>query len=420
LPNKPEAGADIIIVGGGVAGLSTAMQLALRGKRALVLERAELGSGSTGRAAGLLGQLRSTRAATTMLKDGLRVVRELEKRTETQIFHQTGSLRVAQTPAREAEIREHVAMGKSIGFEVDCIDPEDVRKLVPHVRTDDLLNACYCPTDGHLQPGELVAAYTQVAREQGATLRTRTPVEKILVSGGKVTGVRAAGQEFHAPVVVNAGGPWSYLLAELAETNLPTAALGHYYITTRPIPGVPVDRMSPAVRDRENRIYARPESGGLIVGIYEAQPDEYDMEDLPPDFDMSSMHVPRNNIQVAMLLDAAARRFPFINERVPMIATTGIMSFTPDGRPFCGKLPDVEGLYHCAGFCGHGIVQSPTIGVIMAELILDGETRYDIEQIEADRYFDFPELRNRSIVKVRSYETYASYYGSVAATDAGE
>jgi 4-methylaminobutanoate oxidase (formaldehyde-forming) len=351
-----------------------------------------------------------------MLIDGLAIVKDLEARTRARIFHQTGSLRLAQTPERAAEIRDHVAMGKAIGFDVDHLSRDEVQTLLPYMRVDDLLDACYCPTDGHLQPAELAAAFTRVGREHGVVLATHTPAERVVIAGGRVTGVRAGGETFFAPVVVNATGPWSYLVAELAETRLPTAAIGHYYLTTRPTPDVIIDRTSPAVRDRENRIYSRPESDGLIVGIYEATPVIYDMEKLPADFDMSAMHVARDNLNVAMLIDAAGKRFGFINERTPMTVTTGIMTFTPDGNPFCGRVPDIEGLYHCTGFCGHGIVQSPTIGVIMAELILDGKTRYDIEQIEADRYFDTPAFQQRANVKQACYETYANYYGKVATT----
>lgn len=409
--------ADVLVIGGGVAGSSSAMQLAFRGRKVIVLERAMLGSGSTGRAAGLLGQLRSTHAATQLLKDGLTVVRELQRRTGHEIFVETGSLRLAATPDRAAEIRDHVALGKEVGLPVDHIDKKDVAKLLPYMRCDDLLDACYCPTDGHLQPAELLASFVQAGRESGVVFETNSPVEQVHIKNGRVTGVRAAGRDYSAPVVLNSTGPWSYLVAELGQARLPTAAIGHYYLTTAPLAETPVDRHSPAVRDRGNLIYSRPEAGGLIVGMYEGNPVEYDMERLGPDFDMSQMHARRDELNVAQLIDAAAKRFPFINERTPMKITTGIMTFTPDGQPMCGKSAEIEGLFHCAGFCGHGIVQSPSIGVVMAELIIDGRSRYDVAQIEADRFFDIPQLHDRLEVKRQARETYADYYGKVAGTD---
>lgn len=404
---------DVIIIGGGVAGLSTAMQLAGRGASVVVLERERLGNGSTGRAAGLLGQLRGNIEHTRMLVDGLAIVRELEKQAGVEIFVKTGSLRIAKTAERAAEIASLVEMGKSIDFEIDHMPIADVARHLPYMRTNDLIDACYCPTDGHLQPAELAGAYIKVGRQRGVQFHTNTPVTGITLESGRVRGVKTAAGEFHAPVVLNAGGPWSYLNAELADTVLPTAAIGHYYLTTRPDPAQPVDRLSPAVRDRELRIYTRPESGGLIVGIYDSEPDQYDMRKLPVDFDMSRMKAARDSMQVAQLLEAANHRFPWINERTPMTITTGIMTFTPDARPFCGKMPDIEGLYHASGFSGHGIVQSPVIGLIMAQLILDGKSTYDVSSIEADRYFDMPGYLDRDEIEARCAAMAGNYYGKV-------
>jgi len=405
--------ADVIIIGGGVAGLSTAMQLAGRGASVVVVERERLGNGSTGRAAGLLGQLRGNAEHTRMLIEGVAIVKELERLAGVEIFVQTGSLRIAETPDRAAEIGTLVEMGKSIGFEIDYMPIDEVARRLPYIRADDLIDACYCRTDGHLQPAELAGAYIKIGRDRGVLYKTNTPVIDILIDSGRVYGVKTADGEYHAPVVVNAGGPWSYLNAELAETVLPTAAIGHYYLTTRPDPAHPVDRLSPAVRDRELRIYTRPEGGGLIVGIYDAEPDRYDMHKLPVDFDMSRMKAARDSIQVARLIEAANQRFPWIDERTPMTITTGIMTFTPDARPFCGKMPDIEGLYHCSGFSGHGIVQSPAIGLIMSELILDGKSSYDVSSIEADRFFDIPGYLERKDIEAKCAYMAANYYGNV-------
>jgi 4-methylaminobutanoate oxidase (formaldehyde-forming) len=411
--NPPAETSDVIVIGGGVAGLSTAMQLARRGSKVTVLERERIGNGSTGRAAGLLGQLRGHAEHTRMLIDGVQIVKQLEEEAGVEIFVQTGSMRIAESESRVAEIESLVRMGKSIGFEIEHMPIEEVAKRLPYMRTDDLLDACYCPTDGHLQPAELVSAYMKIGRQHGVQYHANMRVTDILLAGSTAYGVKTASGEFHAPVLVNAGGPWSYLNAELADTNLPTAAIGHYYLTTRPDPAHPVDRLSPAIRNRELRIYARPESGGLIIGMYEAEPECHDMRKLPADFDMSSMKASQTSLHVALLIHAAGQRYPWINERTPMTVTTGIMTFTPDGRPFCGKLPNVEGLFHCAGFSGHGIVQSPAIGLIMAELILDGKSRYDISSIEADRYFDIPGYDSRTAIEEKCLQMAGEYYGRV-------
>jgi 4-methylaminobutanoate oxidase (formaldehyde-forming) len=405
--------ADVIVIGAGVCGLSTAMQLARRGAQVIVLERQRIGNGSTGRAAGLLGQLRGNAEHTRMLIDGLAIVRELEQRAGVAIFVQTGSLRVAETPERAAEIASLVEMGKSIGFDIDHLPIDEVARRLPYMWTDDLVDACYAPTDGHIQPAELVSAYLKVGKERGVQCKINAPVTEILVDRDRVRGVRTPEGEYHAPAVLNAGGPWSFLNADLADAVLPTAAIGHYYLTTRPNASNPVDRLSPAIRDRELRIYTRPEGGGLIVGMYDPEPELYDMRKLPADFDMSRMKAARDSIQVARLIEAANARFPWIDERTPMTITTGIMTFTPDARPFCGEMPNLKGLFHASGFSGHGIVQSPAIGLIMSQLILDGQSTYDCASIEADRFFDMPGFVARADIERRCVAMAGNYYGKV-------
>jgi 4-methylaminobutanoate oxidase (formaldehyde-forming) len=405
--------ADVIVIGGGVAGLSTAMQLALRGQRVIVLERQRLGCGSTSRAAGLLGQLRGTAEHTRMLADSLEIVRDLEKRAGVEIYVCTGSLRIGETPERAQEIRDLVAMGKSIGFNIDFMPIPEVARRLPYMKCDDLLEACFSPTDGHLQPAELASAYHKVGKSLGVRYEINCPAKRVLVAGGKAKGVSTPRGEFHAPVIVNAAGPWTYLIAGLAKETLPTAAIGHYYLTTRPDPAHPVDRLSPAVRNRHHRLYTRPESGGLIVGIYEAEPVEFDMEKLPQDFDMSAMKAARDDLNVALLIHLTQQRFPWINERTPMTITTGIMTFTPDGKSLLGQLPEVQGLFHCSCCSGHGIMQSPIIGKVMADLILDGKTKYDLDFVKADRFHDLPGFQSRADIKRKCYDMYASYYGQV-------
>ena len=405
--------ADVIIIGGGVAGLSTAMQLAKRGTDVLVLERNQLGCGSTGRAAGLLGQLRGTAEATRMLMKGIDIVRELEQSADVEIYVQTGSLRIAATPDRAQEISDLVQMGRSIGLEIVDFPIEDVAARLPYMKTDDLLSACFCPTDGHLQPTELVSAYVTIGTSHGVRYELGNHVDRILVEDGQVKGVRTSEGEYSAPVVVNAAGPWSYLVAELAETVLPTAAIRHHYLIVEPDADCPVDRLSPAVRDRQLRVYSRPERGKLLVGMYGAVAIGCQMKELPSDFDMSGMEISRDDNYVMDVINAAQQRFPWVHRDRSMTVTTGIMTFTPDGKPFCGAMPNIEGLFHCSGFSGHGIVQSPAIGVIMTELILDGRSSFDIDAIYADRFFDSSDYRERQQIESKCHEMYANYYGRV-------
>jgi len=404
------ASADIIIIGGGAAGCSAALQLSLRGKKTLVLERSMLGSGSTGRAAGLGAQLRENPDETSLLMRGIEIVKDIERQVEKEIFTKTGSLHVASDPERAEELRSFVRMGKEIGFEIDLVDEDFARRRLPCMRADDLIEYCYCPTDGHFEPSELLGAYIGLARSAGATFLTNSPVTKLLVQGGAIKGVSTPAGDHHAPIVINAAGPWSYLLAGLTNTTMATAAMGHAYLVTRPLPEALVATTDAALRDRKHRIYSRPEAGGLLVGTYEELPTEYDMEELPDDFQMSEMNAPRDSLQVATLIDSASRRFPFIDGRTPMTVTSGIMTFTPDGHALCGPVRELEGLYHCTGFNGRGVFQSTSVGILLADLICDGIFGPGVEHLRADRFDDDPGLKSREDIKARCRERYSGHY----------
>ncbi len=401
---------DVIIIGGGASGCSTAMQLSLQGRSVLVLDKAQFGSGSTGQAAGLGAQLRSNPSETRLLMEGIEVVGEMERKLNEKIFTRTGSLHVAATEDRAGELRNFVESGKTIGFDIELVDREFAKSRLPCMRTDDLIEFCYCPTDGHFAPNELLNGYIRIARDAGATFLSQTRVEDIMMSGGRVKGVQTAGASFFAPVVVNAAGPWSYLVAELTQTPMATATLGHYYLVTEPVPGVQISPTDAAIRDRANRIYSRPEMGGLLVGSYEQEPVEYSMEALPEDFQMSEIRIKRDNLNVALLIEAASQRFPFINERTPMSITTGIMTFTPDGHALCGPVHDVEGLYYCTGFNGRGVFQSTSVGFLLADIICKGRSRYQMGHLDADRFSGEPWLGDRESIRTRCCDRYANHY----------
>lgn len=410
-------GVDVVVIGGGIVGASIAYQLSLRGQRVTVLERAMLGSGSTSRAAGLLGQLRSSEAATSMLMESLEIVRSIERELDVALFVETGSLRIATTPEREQETRDSVAFGQGLGLDIRLVDVSELQSLAPYMANEDVRAASHCPSDGHLMPAELHAAFVKLARDKGVVFKQHTPVREITIEGGRAVGVETDDGRISAGAVVNATGPWSYGMAEEAGSVLPTVAIGHSYVTTTPDTRFDVGRRTPAVRDYDHRIYSRPDAGGLLVGIYEAEPQVYDMKELGESFDMSAMRVAQDDLTVAHLLEAARHRFPFLREGIPFQVTHGIMTFTPNGSPMCGEVPGIAGLYHCAGFCGHGIVRSPVVGAIMADLILDGRERYDLEELRADRYAEIPELQKRKGITAAGVQSYSGHYGRTSAAE---
>lgn len=408
--------ADVLVIGAGVAGLSTALHLAERGQRVVVFDRGELGSGATGRASGLLGQLRGSAAATRMLVESLEILRELERETSRSVFTQSGSLRIAATPERAGEVERALRNARAAGLPAEAVDPSALRRLIPYAETGDVIAACFCPTDGYVHPPEVAELYVEAGRRRGVEYRPHTPVEEVRVDRGRVTGCRAGGEDWHAPVVVNAAGPWAHLVAGMGREALPTAGIGHCYLTAFPDP--PLDPATPSLRDRGALIYSRPtREGALHVGIYETRPVTYAMEALPPAFRMAELETRWEHPTVQLLLTAARHRFPLLRGPVRMRLTTGIMAWSPDGGSLCGPLPGalraLPGFFHCAGFCGHGVMQSAGIGRLMAELILDGTCRYDLAELAADRFADRPELAEREQVELYCAAAYAACYARV-------
>ena len=402
---------DVTIIGSGVAGLSVALEFAKRGRRVLVLERNTLASGATSRAAGLIGQMRSTPDAIHLLMDSIRVVRDIEAETGIRVLEQTGSIRVAQSRDRVNELSKDVAIALNAGLEIGMLDASDVQKMIPCMRVDDVLAASYCPSDCYLEAPTLAQAYIASGQQHGVSYHEHAPVNSLRTANGRVVGVVAAGLDYEAPIIINAAGPWTHLVAEYAQQPLPTCGVAHYYFTTKPEANIAIDATHPSFRDRENRIYGRPCNGGIRIGIYEALPEHIDMAKLPSDFQMSSVTADTTKDVIRKLIAAASDRFPSINESTPMEIRGGIMAFTPDGGPLLGELDGLKGFYHCAGFCGHGVSQSAAIGPIVADLIEHNTCKYDLTQLAADRFADWPSLHDRAMVIQSCIDVYANYYG---------
>ncbi len=404
-------GYDFIIIGSGMAGLSSALHLANRGQRVVVLEQNTLASGATSRASGLIGQMRSTPDATRLVMASLRFIREVEARTGARVFQQTGSIRLAQNKHRVEELNADIAVAKDAGLECETVDAAWLAKRMPFMRSDDVLTAAHCPTDGYLNPPELAEAYIEFARSRGVEFRERCRVEEILVTNHRVTGIRANAALIEAPNVINAAGPWAHLVAHLGGQALPTAGIIHRYFTTRPEAGVLHPPDAPTVRDRELRIYARPKDGALRVGIYERAAEGFDMAAAGRDFRMDALQTDPSHPTVRQLIDASAFRFPGFNAETPVELTAGVMGFSPDGNSLLGTIEGLEGFYHAAGLCGHGVAQSGELGAIVADLVLEGTCAYSLDAIRADRFEEVPELQTAEQAQAACEDAYGAYYG---------
>jgi 4-methylaminobutanoate oxidase (formaldehyde-forming) len=344
----PVKHADVVIIGGGVAGCSIAYHLTKIGITDIVLcERRRLTCGTTWHAAGLVTQLRATRNMTELAKYTGELFAGLEAETGQAIgFKQNGAIRIAQNEARLEELSRGVSMARNFGLTAHVIRPEEVAERWPGVKTDDLVGAIWMPNDGQVNPADVTMALAKGARARGAEIREDTPVRRVLVENGRVTGVELDGEAIRADKVVIAGGMWSRDFAAQIGVSLPLHAAEHFYIVTEPIPELKRDL--PVMFSYDESAYYKEDAGKLLLGCFEPEAKPWGMDGIPEDFCFDAL--PEDVEHFEPILAQAV-------ERVPMLAQAGIQlffngpeSFTPDDRYLLGETPEVRNLFCACGF----------------------------------------------------------------------
>ena len=402
--------ARAVIIGGGVGGTSIAYHLAERGWNDIILvDRAELTSGSTFHSAGLVGQLRSSVTLTTMMMYGAGLYRRL--RDETGVdpsWHEVGSLRLASSKERLEELRRQTSWAKTFGLPLELISASEAAERFPLMSTDGVLGAVWLPTDGWLDPSGLAMALAAGARQRGVTIRTHTRVVGIGVAEGRVTGVEVqlrdgSRETIAAEVVVNAGGMFAPEIGRLAGITVPIIPMAHQYLFTEAIGGVHPGL--PQLRDPDNLVYVREEVGGLCMGGYERNPAPWSLDGVPADFNGKLLAPDWTRFEEIMA--GAVRRVPSIADAGVSRIINGPEGFTPDNEFILGE-SDVRGFFVAAGFSAHGIAGAGGIGRQVASWIVDGQPELDLWKMDIRRFG--PAYRSPSYTLARSIENYATYY----------
>jgi len=402
--------ARAVIIGGGVGGTSIAYHLTELGWTDIVLvDRAELTSGSTFHSAGLVGQLRSSVTLTKMMMYGVELYRRLAAETGTDpSWHEVGSLRLASTTERLEELRRQAGWAKTFGLPLELISAAEAQARFPLLSTDGVLGAVFLPTDGWLDPSGLAQALAAGARARGAKIQTHSRVVAITTAGGRVSGVeveRRGGerQTIAADVVVNAGGMFAPEIGRLAGVTVPIIPMAHEYLFTEAIAGVSPDL--PTMRDPDNLCYFREEVGGLCMGGYERYPAPWSLEGVPADFNGKLLAPDWPRFEEIMA--GAIRRVPAIADAGVNRMINGPEGFTPDNEFILGE-SEVRGFFVAAGFCAHGIAGAGGIGRQMASWIVDGEPELDLWKMDIRRFG--AHYRSQAFTLARTTEVYQTYY----------
>lgn len=402
IPSK----ADVVIIGGGVAGCSIAYHLTKLGISDVVLcERKQLTCGTTWHAAGLVTQLRATQRMTELAQYTGELFGKLEAETgQATGFRRNGSLRLAKTPARYEELARGASMGRNFGLPVEPLTPDQIKERWSPISTEGLVGGFWFPDDGQVNPADVTMAYAKGARMGGAKILEHLAVTKIVVESGRAAGVMTDQGPIHAKKVVICGGMWSRDLAADIGVTLPLHAAEHFYVVTEAIPDLPRDL--PVMFTADEWAYYKEDAGKLLVGFFEPGAKPWGQKGIPESFCFDA--IPEDIEHISPYLEMAMQRVPVLQNTGIQLFFNGPESFTPDNRYHLGETPEVAGLFSATGFNSIGILSSGGVGKAMASWIAEGFPPVELIDVDVRRTQGFQ--RNRKYLEDRSVETIGTLF----------
>ena len=401
---------EVVVIGGGVIGVSVAYHLAEAGIQDVVLvERKELTSGTTWHAAGLVGQLRSSINMTKLARYTSELYRGLEAETgQATGYRQCGSMSIAATAERFEELKRSASMAKVFGLEVNVLSVAEIAERYPLIQTDDLFGGIHIPSDGYANAVDITQALAKGAKSRGVRIATHTKVEEILHEAGQITGVRTDRGEIQAKYVVICGGMWSRDLASTVGVNLPLHACEHYYVLFESVEGLHPDL--PVLRDYDACTYYKYDAGKLLLGAFEPSAKPWGMGGISEDFCFDEIAGDFDHFEP--VLHDAMKRFPALERAGIQKFFCGPESFTPDVRYHLGEEPELKNCFVAAGLNSIGLQSAGGVGKVTAEWIRDGRPPVDLWEVDVRR--NMPFQRNRRYLQSRVGESlgllYATHY----------
>ncbi|WP_031059523.1 MULTISPECIES: NAD(P)/FAD-dependent oxidoreductase [Streptomyces] len=365
--------AEVVVIGGGVMGTGIARHLVRAGVRDVVLvERDELASGSTSKAAGGVRAQFSDELNIRLGARSLEAFGRFEEETGQDIgLHRVGYLFLLSTPEEVASFEESVRLQNALGVPSRMIDPAEARRLSPLITTDGLLAAAFSPEDGHCTPESVVHGYAADARRHGATVLRHTEVTGIELRGDDITAVTTTGGRIATGTVVCAAGPWSRAVGAMAGVDLPVEPLRRQIAVTEPVDALPPGL--PMTIDFTSSLYFHREGPGLLLGM--SDPDER------PGFDTAT-----HDRWIPRLAEAMQHRAPALLDLRRTGGWAGLYEITPDHNALIGEATSVSRFLYATGFSGHGFLQGPAVGEVVRDLYLGRVPFVDISPLSAGRF----------------------------------
>ena len=398
--------APVVIIGGGICGVSTAYHLAKRGVPAVLLERKKLASGTTWHAAGIVGQLRDSSAQTELGKYTAKLFQTLEEETgQGTGYKQNGTLNLALGDLRLEQLKRQRDHAGRMGIEARLIDNDALLQYWPWLDVSDVKGALFVPSNGQVNPLDVTMAMAKGARAGGAGIFEDTAVTSVATNNGRVTAVETEKGTIATGKVLLAGGMWSHRFAKQLGVTVPLHAVEHFYILTEAVPDL--SPRTPILNIIEERTYWKEDAGKLLIGAFEAKGKPWGVDGIPDTFEFDELPFDMEHLEPEL-----ERMF----ERMPALAEMGIQtffngpeSFTPDGRPYLGPVAEVDGLFLATGMNSNGILNSGGVGLTMAEWIVDGAPSRGMGPLMSVRAHPFQQ--NSAYCRDRSGESIGFHYG---------
>lgn len=377
---------DAIIIGGGVMGASTLYHLSLRGfKNIILLEKDEFfGQGATGRCAGGVRYQFSTPINVELSKQSLPMLERFKIETGQDIdYRKCGYLFVLTNKQDDEYFARNVQMQNSLGVGTVRLNADQVHAMVPSMTFPDAISGSFNSNDGLVDPNGVVMGYINAALRNGASAENKTTVTGLLVDHGKINGVQTNQGDISSPVVINAAGPWSALIGEMAGVKIPVTPVRRQMFTTSKLPDLPKD--FPFVIDFAQSLYFHREGEGLLSGM--SNPRQL------PGYDQNV-----DDAFELINLEAAIARMPMIEKAGMVSHWAGLYEVTPDSHPIFGKTP-IDGFLLVTGFSGHGFMHGPISGKLMAEYVLDGQFKsMDVSMLDLARFDEGRAIKEYNVV----------------------
>lgn len=366
--------ADVVIIGGGVMGASTAYHLAKHGGLSIVLLEREafFGLGATGRCAGGIRHQFGTAVNIQLSQHSLPLLDALEAETgQPALVRKCGYLFALTRETDMDEFRRNVELQRSLGVPTEWLSGDEVRQLAAPFVFPDAIAGTFNPNDGLADPNSVVMGYINAAKRSGVKCLTEIDVTGIEVTGDGVAAVQTASGKIATRAVVNCAGPWSAAVGRMVGLEVPVTALRRQWLTTSAVAGLPAS--FPFIVDFANSLYFHREGEGVLTGMSNPNEAPGDAQQVDAEWELTHM-------------EAVLRRLPALERAGVVTRCAGLYEVTPDAHPIIDATP-VRGFYLLTGFSGHGFMHGPISGKVMAEIITTGRAQtLDISALSFARF----------------------------------